>query len=102
MPAIFSSTYVLKPWISDTTTTTAATPIIIPNSVSAERNLCAQMAATASFNVSMNFMVRSYYGTAKGLVASGARAVRPPPGRRGEKGEGGKGGKGKQNRPPPS
>jgi hypothetical protein len=48
--------------MSETTTTTAATPMIIPKSVSAERSLCAQMAAAASFNVSMNFMVRGYYG----------------------------------------
>jgi len=30
-------------------------PMIMPSSVSAERSLCAQMAASASFRVSMNF-----------------------------------------------
>src|ERR671928_71149 len=50
--------------MSETTMTTAATPIIIPKSVSAERSLCAQMAAAASFSVSMNFMLRVYYGLA--------------------------------------
>ena len=39
--------------------TTAATPMIMPKSVSAERSLCARMAASASFNVSMNFMFAS-------------------------------------------
>src|SRR5918999_453934 len=55
--------------MSETTTTTAATPMIIASSVSAERSLCAQMAETASFSVSMNFMVRVYYGRATVLVA---------------------------------
>src|SRR5687767_15297566 len=32
--------------------------MIMPNSVSAERNLCAQIAATASLRVSMNFTVQ--------------------------------------------
>src|SRR5205823_5554821 len=58
--------------------TTAATPMIMPRSVSTERSLCAQMAATASFNVSMNFMVRVYYGTGKALVASAGGGVARP------------------------
>src|SRR5205085_1473077 len=75
--------------------TTAATPMIIPRSVRAERSLCAQMAAAASFNVSINFMVRAYYGTGDGLVARAGRNVgcRPDKAagvgrRRGQKGEG--------------
>src|ERR1043166_6486377 len=51
MPAIFSSTYRLNPWMSETTTTKAVTPTIMPSKVSAERSLCAQIAATASFRV---------------------------------------------------
>jgi hypothetical protein len=50
--------------------------MIIPRSVSAERSLCAQMAATASFSVSMNFMVRVYHGQATELVADRAPRVR--------------------------
>src|ERR1043165_1294480 len=39
--------------------TTAATPMIMPSSVSTERSLCAHMAASASFNVSTNFIGQS-------------------------------------------
>src|SRR6185369_1140601 len=39
----------------ETTTTKAVTPTIMPSSVSAERSLCAQIADTASFRVSINF-----------------------------------------------
>jgi hypothetical protein len=35
--------------------------MIIPSSVNADRNLCAQMADSASFNVSKNF-TSGYYG----------------------------------------
>src|SRR5215211_4433655 len=41
--------------MTETTTTTAVTPIIMPSSVSTERSLCAQMAESASFNVSISF-----------------------------------------------
>src|SRR2546423_11372635 len=47
--------------------TTAATPMIIPRSVRAERSLCAQMAAAASFNVSMNFMVLGVLRLSQGI-----------------------------------
>jgi len=46
----------LKPWIIETTTTTAVTPMIIPRSVRNERSLCARMAASASFKVSAKLM----------------------------------------------
>src|SRR5258705_11050882 len=55
MPAIFSSTYRLNPWINETTTTKAVTPTIMPRRVSADRSLWAQIAAIASLRVSMNF-----------------------------------------------
>src|SRR6266496_5585560 len=57
MPAIFSSMYLLNPWISETTTTKAVTPMIMPKRVNAERSLCAQIAAIASLRVSTNFTV---------------------------------------------
>src|SRR5689334_6351129 len=41
--------------MSETTTTKAVTPTIMPSKVNAERSLCAQIAATASLRVSMNF-----------------------------------------------
>src|SRR5829696_401044 len=47
--------------MSDTTTTKAVTPTIMPSSVNAERSLCAQIAATASFRVSMNFTALDHY-----------------------------------------
>src|ERR1051326_613465 len=62
MPAIFSSIYLLKPWMSETTVTTAVTPTIIPSSVSAERSLCAQIAAAATFRISNNFTEIDYTG----------------------------------------
>src|SRR5262249_20784078 len=56
MLAIFSSTYLLKPSISDTTTITVATPKITPSRVRNERSLCAQMASRASFTDSKIFI----------------------------------------------
>src|SRR5215468_6366253 len=58
MLAIFSSTYLLKPSISDTTTITVATPKITPSKVRNERSLCAQMASTASFIDSNIFIAK--------------------------------------------
>src|SRR5262249_38572258 len=58
MLAIFSSTYLLKPSISDTTTITVATPKITPSKVRNERSLCAQMASTASFIDSKIFIAK--------------------------------------------
>src|SRR6185295_18735971 len=46
--------------MSETTTTKAVTPTIMPSNVSAERSLCAQIAATASLRVSMNFTSPHY------------------------------------------
>src|SRR6185503_8756300 len=62
MPAIFSSIYLLKPWMSETTVTNAVTPTIIPKRVRAERSLCAQIAARATFKISMSFTVIDYTG----------------------------------------
>src|SRR5262249_60781140 len=58
MLEIFSSTYLLKPSISDTTTITVATPKITPSKVRNERSLCAQMASTASFIDSKIFIAK--------------------------------------------
>src|ERR1041385_4048045 len=55
MPAIFSSIYLLKPWISETTVTNAVTPTIMPSRVKAERSLCAQIAPIATFKISRSF-----------------------------------------------
>src|SRR5215510_3400388 len=67
MPAIFSSMYLLNPSISETTVTNAVTPTIMPSKVSAERSLCAQMAATATFRISMSFTGLYTQGNGKWL-----------------------------------
>jgi hypothetical protein len=41
--------------MSETTVTNAVTPTIMPSKVSADRSLCAQIAAMATFSISISF-----------------------------------------------
>src|SRR6266436_7841007 len=45
--------------MSETTVTKAVTPTIMPSRVRAERSLCAQIAATATFSTSIRFIATS-------------------------------------------
>src|ERR1041385_2309726 len=71
--------------MSETTTTTAATPRTIPSSVSIERSLCAEMARRASFSVSNSFIGKCVgvarrpfcEGRAGSLVAQRVYGVEP-------------------------
>src|SRR5215470_833394 len=57
--AIFSSTYLLKPSMRETTTMTVATPNMIPSRVRNDLNLCAAIVLKARRSASTNFILPS-------------------------------------------